>query len=69
MHYLLIAINNSSNANGKSRKDNGYLCLILHISNLCLNKFPASFVTIYTAKFPLNAACQCILLQWFQDFH
>lgn len=39
MHYLLIAINNSSNANGKSRKDNGYLCLILHFRNLCLNEF------------------------------
>lgn len=31
MHYLLIAINNSSNANWKSGKNNRFLCLALQI--------------------------------------
>lgn len=52
MHYLLIAINNSSNANGESGKDK-YLCLVLQIRKLCLSDFQASFVIIRAAQFPL----------------
>lgn len=54
MHYLPISINNSSNAMGKSGKDNKYLCLALQIRKLCLNEFRASFVIICAVEISLN---------------
>lgn len=58
MHYLLIAINNSTSANGKGNKDNKYLLLDSSNKKPTSKQLLASFVIINTADVPLNVYYQ-----------